>query len=99
MTKYYRVASSKIHGRGLFARRDICGGFLLGICKTKPAHTAGLHTLTLPDGRLIDVTCTLKYINHSKSANVIYYDDYSVVALRDIAAGEELLHDYGDDWD
>ena len=98
MAKCYRVKKSAIHGKGLFARSSIAEGSLLGVCKTQSASKAGLHTLTMPDGRLIDVTCSLKYINHHKSANVIYYDDFSVVALRDIGAGEELLHDYGDEW-
>ena len=57
-----------------------------------------MHTLTLADGAQVDVCCDLKYINHGRPANVIYYDDLSVVALRDIQAGEELLHDYGDEW-
>ena len=98
MAKCYRVKKSAIHGKGLFARVSIPEGVQLGVCKTRTASEAGLHTLTMPDGQLIDVTCSLKYINHHKSANVIYYDDLSVVALRDIGAGEELLHDYGDEW-
>jgi SET domain-containing protein len=40
----------------------------------------------------------LKYINHHNAPNVSYYDDLSVVALRDIQAGEELTHDYGEEW-
>lgn len=99
MAKTYKVAKSPLHGKGLFAARAIASGELLGYCKTRRAKVADIHTLTLADGRLFDVTCTLKYINHSKRANVSYYDDFSVVALRDIAPGEELLHDYGDEWD
>ena len=99
MAKAYKVANSGIHGKGLFARRAMREGELLGFCKTRPARKAGLHTLTMSDGSLIDVCCDLKYINHGKTANVIYYDDLSVVALRDIAPGEELLHDYGEEWD
>lgn len=98
MAKCYRVQKSAIHGKGLFARANILTGEVLGSCATRPVSEAGLHTLTLPDGSLMDVVCSLKYINHNKSANVVYYDDFSVVALRDIAAGEELLHDYGDEW-
>lgn len=97
--KPYKVASSSIHGKGLFAATDIEDGQVLGVCKTRPATESGLHTLTLDDGSLFDVTCSLKYINHGRPSNVSYYDDFSVVALRDIAKGEELLHDYGDEWD
>lgn len=95
----YRVGTSKVHGKGLFADRDISCDTVLGVCKTRAVTDAGLHTLTLADGMLFDVCCDLKYINHSKQPNVIYYDDFSVVALSDIAAGDELLHDYGDEWD
>lgn len=96
--KSYEVRRSAVHGKGLFARTAIPADAVLGYCKVKPAEEAGLHTLTLGDGRLVDVCCSLKYINHGRPANVIYYDDFSVVALRDIAADEELLHDYGDEW-
>lgn len=95
---YVRVAASKIHGKGLFARRDIPAQTLLGICQVKRVDAADLYTLTLDDGSMYDVTCELKYINHSKQANVSYYDDFSVVALVDIKAGQELLHDYGEEW-
>jgi hypothetical protein len=54
--------------------------------------------LWLDDDVLVNVTCDLKYINHSKKPNVAYYDDLSVVALKDIKAGQELTHDYGDEW-
>lgn len=96
--RLYRVASSPLHGKGLFAARAIAADTVLGWCDTRPCDEPGLHTLTLADGRQLDVCCTLKYINHGRPANVIYYDDLSVVALRDIQAGEELLHDYGDEW-
>lgn len=95
----YKVANSPIHGKGLFAATGIAEGQVLGVCKHRPAKESGLHTLTFDDGSLHDVTCSLKYINHGRPANVIYYDDFSVVALRDIDKGEELFHDYGDEWD
>jgi SET domain-containing protein len=47
----------------------------------------------------IEVICDLKYINHSQRPNACYYDDLSVIALRDIAPDEEITHDYGsNDW-
>jgi len=98
MPKPYKVGKSQVHGKGLFATQDILAGTQLGVCKTRKVDEAGWHTLTLADGRLFDVTCSLKYINHSKQANVSYYDDFTVVALTDISAGAELLHDYGDEW-
>jgi len=97
-SRLYKVRNSPLHGKGLFARGAIAADTVIGWCETAPTVEPGLHTLSLADGRDVDVCCSLKYINHGRPANVIYYDDFSVVALRDIAPGEELLHDYGDDW-
>lgn len=93
-----RVKKSHIHGKGLFAAERIAKNAMLGYCKTKPTDEAGLHTLDLPDGECVDVVCKLKYINHSQKPNVVYYDDLSVVSLREIYEGEELTHDYGEAW-
>ncbi|EKF73062.1 lysine methyltransferase [Alcanivorax hongdengensis A-11-3] len=95
------VKQSPVHGRGLFAREAICEGTELGICKTKVAKGTGPYVLWIDDEGLerYRVLCDLRYINHGKSPNVAYYDDLSVVALRDIPAGQELLHDYGEEWD
>nr|WP_256489393.1 SET domain-containing protein [Pleionea sp. CnH1-48] len=56
-----------------------------------------MYTLWLDSGK-VDVTCDLKYINHSKKPNVAYYEDLSVVALKNIRVDDELLHDYGEEW-
>ena len=34
-----------------------------------------------------------------KQPNVAYYDDLTVVTLKAVKAGAELLHDYGDEWE
>jgi SET domain-containing protein len=99
MKKHLVVKKSKIEGKGLFTKSPLRKGTLLGRCKTEPATEPSPHTLWLEDDRLVDVTCKLKYINHDKKPNVAYYDDLSVVTLRAIRAGEELTHDYGDEWD
>ena len=54
----------------------------------------GAHVLWLDETRGVEVTCDLKYINHSDRPNACYYDDLSVVALRDIEPDEEITHDY-----
>jgi|10_taG_2_1085330.scaffolds.fasta_scaffold47703_4 hypothetical protein len=93
------VLNSSIHGKGLFTSRDIKKGTIIGVCKTKP-HTGenGPYTLWLKDETSVDVTCRLKYINHSSKPNVAYRSNLKVEAISDIYAGEELLHDYGDDY-
>mgnify|MGYP000135520506 FL=1 len=94
------VRRSAVHGRGLFASLPIKKGTELGLCKTKPAKKDGPYVLSLDDegNERYRVLCDLRFINHAKKPNVAYYDDLTVVALKNIKAGQELLHDYGDDW-
>ena len=89
------VAPSPIHGRGLFAAADIASGTIIGWLTGVPSQEDGPYVLWLGADRGIEVQCDLKYINHSDKPNACYYDDLSVVALRDIHAGEEITHDYG----
>jgi SET domain-containing protein len=93
------VAVSAIHGKGLFANSAIVGGAVIGWLKGKPCSTDGDYILWISEHQGIEVLCDLKYINHSDEPNACYYDDLSVVALRDIAAYEEITHNYNsDDW-
>lgn len=97
----YKVGNSPVHGKGLFATRNIGHGKVLGICKTvapKKSELDSPYVLHRLNGSAVMVVDDLKYINHSAKGNVAYYDDLSVVALKNIKAGQELLHDYGDDW-
>lgn len=94
------VAESPVHGRGLFAAKAIKKGTELGVCKTRKAKADGPYVLWLEDeGCGVEVICDLRYINHARKPNVSYYDDLSVVALKSIKKGEELLHHYGDEWE
>ena len=99
MIKNTYVANSDIHGKGLFAKSPISGGTVIGRLRGKPCGEDGTYVLWISEDKAIEVTCKLKYINHSERPNACYYDDLSVVALRDIAAGEEITHDYAsNDW-
>lgn len=89
------VAPSPIHGQGLFAAADIASGTVIGWLEGVPSRKDGPYVLWLDADDGIEVLCDLKYINHSNRPNACYYDDLSVVALRDIRAGEEITHDYG----
>ena len=88
------VATSDIHGKGLFAARPIRKGTVIGWLEGKPARSDGPYVLWTSATEAIEVTCELRYINHSDHPNACYYDDLSVVALRDIAAHQEITHDY-----
>ena len=94
------VADSGIHGKGLFAKDKIAKGELIGKVKSKAAKKDGPYVLWLEDAnKPREVTCELKYINHSRKPNAAYYDDLTVVALKAIKPGDEITHHYGDDWD
>ncbi len=94
-----RVGRSAIHGKGLFAAATIREGEVLGHLETRPASEDGPHVLWCDDGQGHEVLCDFRYINHSPDPNVAYYEDLTVVALRDIEPGEELTHHYGDEWE
>ena len=85
------VKESPVHGRGLFARAPISRDTVLGVLKTQAAKGDGPYVLWLddearPPGALDRATST-------KKPNVAYYDDLTVVALKNIKTGQELLHD------
>jgi len=93
------VAASLIHGKGLFAKTAIAGGEVIGWLNGKPCSTDAAHVLWISERQGIEVLCDLRYINHSDDPNACYYDDLSVVALRDIEAHEEITHNYNsNDW-
>ena len=94
----YIVKDSGIHGKGLFAARKIQRGDLIGSIKYNPVNEDGPYVLWITDDMGIQVDCDLKYINHSARPNACYCEDLEVVALKDINPGEEITHDYGDDW-
>lgn len=93
---YLQCEPSNIHGFGLFTSIALKKGTLLGTCDVLKVEVPNEYTLWCDDG-FYEVQCILKYINHSAIPNVVYYDDFTVVALRDIAAGEELTHYYSDE--
>lgn len=88
------IAVSKIHGKGLFANTAIGSGTVIGWLNGKPCCSDGTYVLWISEHQGIEVLCDLRYINHSDNPNACYYDDLSVIALRDIAPHEEITHDY-----
>lgn len=92
------VQNSKIHGRGLFAAKAIPEGTVIGQLQGEFTTEDGPYVLWLDETRGMRVTNDLKFINHSSEPNAAYFDDLTVGALRDIAPGEEITHNYlGDD--
>lgn len=94
----YVVRDSDIHGKGLFATCRINEGDIIGRIPFIPVEDDGPYVLWIDETTGVQVDCDLKYINHSTRPNACYCEDLDVVALRDIEIGEEITHDYGDDW-
>ncbi len=92
------ITNSLIHGKGLFAQSSIQKNTIIGYLKGKETTKDGIYVLWLDNETGYKVSCDLKYINHSDAPNACYYDDLSVVALRNINKDEEITHNYEADW-
>ena len=91
------VKPSDIHGLGLFARQFIPAGTTIGHIEGESTTEDGDHVLWIDDIKGVHVTNDMRYINHSSQPNAAYYDDLTVVALRDILPGDEITHNYDGD--
>ena len=91
------VDDSGIHGRGLFAGRFIAEGEVIGIVQGRETQEDGAYVLWIDEEQAVEVTCNLRYINHSDNPNAAYYDTLEVCALTDIQPGEEITHNYVSD--
>ena len=93
------VANSPVHGKGLFAKDSIKEGDILGVIKGIRTNDDGTYVLWVSEEHAVRILCKFKYINHSDEPNVVLYDTLEVCALRDIAPGEEIFHNYNSgDW-
>ena len=88
------VASSELHGKGLFAAKRIKADTVLGRLVGMPTFEDGIYVLWITDDIGLELVNDFKFINHGKNPNVAY-TDVDVTILRDVEPGEELLHDYG----
>lgn len=98
------------HGRGVHAVRDIPSGETIEICPTielEETDVGGpLGDYVLSSGRDPKFNVLMlgygSLYNHSAEPCAEYQqyeeDSLAFVALRDIAAGEEITIDYGEDW-
>jgi len=92
------VKKSGIHGKGLFASRDIIEDELIGTFKCKPSKKDGTYVLWMEEDIAYQVLDDFKYINHDNQANAAYCDDFTVMAIKSIKKDEEITHYYGEDW-
>lgn len=88
------VASSPVHGKGLFAAKRIKANTVLGRLHGMPTFDDGIYVLWITDELGLELTNDFKFINHNSNPNAAY-SDLDVMVLRDVEPGDELLHDYG----
>lgn len=88
------IAPSPIHGRGVFARRPICRGEVIGKITGYKTRRPGTYVLWLSEYSALRVCCELRYLNHAETANACILETLEVVALEDIRAGTEITHNY-----
>jgi uncharacterized protein len=93
------VAASPIHGKGLFAARNIAHGRHLGRYEGEETREDGTYVLWVEqdDGDWLgyDGNNELRFLNHSAEPNC-EMDGQELYAARDIGEGEELTIDYGE---
>lgn len=103
------VRESPIHGRGLFAKGDIRAGEIVVVKGGHIVNRAQLQELTpivgpaeiqIADDLFIcpvtteDREGSMIFSNHSCAPNLGLEGEITFVAMRDIAADEELTHDW-----
>jgi SET domain-containing protein len=104
-----RIADSSIHGKGLFARRRIRKGEVVAIkgghvydarTLARAKRRIAASYIQIADGFFIgaltaaEVPRNKVFINHSCEPNLGIRGQIVYVALRDIAAGEEVTYDW-----
>ena len=95
------VASSTIHGEGLFAGKTLLQGQLIGVYEGPRVKEDGMHVLWVEDEpgsgwTGYDGRNEMRYMNHSKQPNA-EMDGLYCYALEDIPPHTEITIDYG--WD
>lgn len=88
------VATSPVHGKGLFAAKHIKANTVIGRLHGMPTVDDGIYVLWITEELGLELTNDFKYINHDSNPNA-EYSDLEVTVLRDVEPGDELLHDYG----
>jgi len=97
----FYVATSTIHGQGVFAGRRLRRDEVIGSYQGLPTREDGTYVLWLyedEEWRGIEGTGPLRFLNHSCDPNADF-DGCELYALRDIATGEEITFHYGEEWE
>jgi SET domain-containing protein len=90
------VKPSTVHGKGLFALRDFAAGDRVELVEGEIVlrQSESKYAIALSGRRSLLLTNKVKYVNHSSEPNVRIDPRRGLIAVRAIAAGEELLAAY-----
>lgn len=96
------VRPSRIHGLGVFAKRQIRRRERIGSYLSRRTRRDGMYVLWVEDEELgkvegYDGYGRLRYLNHSAMPNSAF-DGLELYALRPIRPGEEITIHYGEEW-
>ena len=105
----YFVADSPIHGRGLFASRNIAADRWIGHYDGPQTTENGMHVLWVDAGNNengddkdswigYDGNNELRFLNHANDPNG-EMDGLALYACRDIRTGEEITIHYGEEFE
>jgi hypothetical protein len=99
MLERVEVRQSRIHGKGIFARKRLREGQRIGRFEGETTTRNGTYVLWLIDENGIDVGIrgrnALRFLNHGRPANAEFQDD-ELYVIRNVQPGAELLIDYGE---
>ena len=101
MLQRIEVRRSRIHGRGIFARKRLRKDQGIGRFEGDSTIVDGTYVLWLTDEDGSETGIrgrnALRFLNHGESPNAEFRDD-ELYALRNVQPGAEILIDYGDAW-
>jgi len=95
------VATSAIHGRGLFARKAIANESFIGTYAGKRTQKNGMHVLWIWNEENdrwegVEGDNEMRFLNHSGHPNAEFFET-DLYAIADIKVGDEITFDY--QWD
>ena len=101
MLEFVEVRQSRVHGKGVFARKRLRKGQRVGRFEGDSTAQNGIYVLWLIDEHGTESGIrgrnALRFLNHGDSANAEFRDD-ELYVIRNIQTGAEVLIDYGEDW-
>lgn len=96
------VSDSSIHGKGVFAQRQIRKDEYIGTYAGPVAKRNGTYVLWVTESEDIEVGVSgrnnLRFLNHAKTGNA-EFDGCDLFALAAIEPDDEITFDYGEAWD